>query len=212
MEKRSIIIIAAIIALFIGVVVFAKSSKPDSGGGVGSNNVYGKLDSPVTLTEFVDFQCEACYAFYPTVKEVKEKYKDKVKFQIKYFPIVSGHANALAAASTAQAAAKQGKFWEMHDLLFVRQKVWENNPPATRDSVFEQYAQEIGLDTEKFKADRSSDETSGIIKTDLAEVKRLGGTGTPTFILNGERIDSPQNTVEAFSRVLDDALKSKGVQ
>ena len=106
MNKRFIIVLAAIIVGFVAIVLLSRSAGTDDVTTTGSSNVYGNPDSKVTLTEYVDFQCEACYAFYPTVKEVKEKYKDTVKFEIKYFPISSSHSNALAAAAAAQAAAK----------------------------------------------------------------------------------------------------------
>ena len=109
----------------------------------GSKNYYGNLESPVTLTEYVDFQCEACYAYYPFVKELKEKYKDRVKFQIKYFPIASAHKLATQAAQSAEAAARQDKFFEMHDKLFEEQKTWEQLKDPT--SQFEKYAKDIGL-------------------------------------------------------------------
>ena len=207
MNKRFIIILSAIIVAFVAIVLLSRSAGTDDVVSTGSSNVYGNLNSKVTLTEYVDFQCEACYAFYPTVKEVKEKYKDTVKFEIKYFPISSSHANALAAAATAQAAAKQGKFFEMHDMLFERQKSWENST-TDRNAVFESYAKEIGLDIEKYNEDLASAETKAIINADLAEVKKLGGDGTPTFALNGKKIENPANTVEAISKVLDDALAS----
>ena len=138
---------------------------------------------------------------------LKEKYKDTVKFEIKYFPISSSHSNALAAAAAAQAAAKQGKFFEMHDMLFERQKSWENMS-TERTATFESYAKEIGLDIAQYNTDLASAETKAIINADLAEVKKLGGDGTPTFALNGKKIENPANTVEAISRVLDDALAS----
>ena len=205
MSKRFIILISIMVAGFIGLIVYQQSTKQEVQGSQGSNNTFGKLDSPVTLTEYVDFQCEACRAFYPTVKEVKEKYKDKVKFEIKNFPIASSHANALAAAATAQAAAKQDKFFEMHDVLFERQTEWGSS--QNRNEVFESYAEEIGLDIEQFKRDVASDETKAVIDADLEEVKKLGGNGTPTFALNGKKIDNPANTVESFSALLDEALR-----
>ena len=205
MNKRFIIVLAAIIVGFVAIVLLSRSAGTDDVTTTGSSNVYGNLNSKVTLTEYVDFQCEACYAFYPTVKEVKEKYKDTVKFEIKYFPISSSHSNALAAAAAAQAAAKQGKFFEMHDMLFERQKSWENMS-TERTATFESYAKEIGLDIAQYNTDLASAETKAIINADLAEVKKLGGNGTPTFALNGEKIDNPQNTVEAFTKLLDDAL------
>jgi protein-disulfide isomerase len=205
MNKRFIIVLAAIIVGFVAIVLLSRSAGTDDVITTGSSNVYGNPNSKVTLTEYVDFQCEACYAFYPTVKEVKEKYKDTVKFEIKYFPISSSHLNALAAAAAAQAAAKQGKFFEMHDMLFERQKSWENMS-TERTATFESYAKEIGLDIAQYNTDLASAETKAIINADLAEVKKLGGDGTPTFALNGEKIDNPQNTVEAFTKLLDDAL------
>jgi protein-disulfide isomerase len=171
----------------------------------GSNNVYGKLDSPVTLTEFVDFQCEACYAYYPYVKQLKEQYKDRVKFQVRNFPLTSGHQFAMQAARSAEAAARQGKFWEMHDKLFEGQKVWERTQDPT--SYFNEYAQSIGLDMTKFEADRKSSDVNAVVSKDLKDVQDLGGTGTPTFVLNGKKIESPGPSLEALSKVLDDALK-----
>lgn len=203
--NRFYIVLGVIIIGFIGLVVYKKTTVPEVTS-EGSSNYYGKLDSKVELTEFVDFQCEACYAFYPTVKEVKEKYKDRVKFRIRYFPISSGHQFARMGAANAEAAASQGKFWEMHDKIFEGQKSWEQaqNP----QEYFDQYAKEIGLDMKKFKSDIKNPETLATINADLAEVKRIGGDGTPTFALNGKKIENPQNSVEAFSKVLDEALKT----
>lgn len=205
MEKRTLIIIGVLLVCFLGLIVLTKTNNSEVTSD-GSSNVYGKLDSKVTLTEYVDYQCEACYAFYPTVKEIKEKYKDRVKFQIKNFPISSSHQFARRAASYAEAAAMQGKFFEMHDKIFEGQKAWESakNP----EEYFESYAKEIGLDIAKLKEDAASPLVNAIINADLAEVNKLGGDGTPTFALNGKKIDNPDNTVEAFSKVLDDALQN----
>lgn len=202
--KRFWIILAVIAVSFFGLVGYSKLTAPPEVTSNGSNNVFGKLDSPVTLTEFVDFQCEACYAFYPTVKEVKEKYKDRVKFQVKYFPISNSHQFARIAAANAESAAQQGKFWEMHNKIFEGQKIWEQaqNP----QQYFDQYAKDIGLDLEKLKNDIKDPKTTATINADLDEVKRLGGNGTPTFTLNGKKIENPENTAEAFSKLLDDAL------
>ena len=206
MDNKRLWIILAVIAIgFFGLIGYSKLTAPPEVTSNGSNNVFGKLDSPVTLTEFVDFQCEACYAFYPTVKEVKEKYKDRVKFQVKYFPISNSHQFSRMAAANAEAAAQQGKFWQMHDKLFEGQKVWEQSQDP-QQQYYDQYAKDIGLNIEKFKADIKDPKTTATINADLDEVKRLGGDGTPTFVLNGTKIKNPENTVKAFSKVLDDAL------
>lgn len=205
MNKNFIIILVAIVIVFVGIVVFSKFTQPPGETSNGSSNYYGNMESPVELTEFVDFQCEACYAYYPTVKQIKEKYKDTVKFRVRYFPIASSHQFARLAASYAEAAAKQGKFWEMHDKIFEGQKTWENTKdPST---YFDTYAQEVGLDMAKLKEDQPSTLTSATINADLKEVNRLGGDGTPTFVLNGKKIDNPDNSIEAISKVLDEALR-----
>ncbi len=204
MEKRPLIIIAALLISFISLIIFTKKGEPEVTSN-GSNNVYGKLDSKVTLTEYVDFQCEACYAYYPAVKQVKELYKDRVKFQIKNFPIANSHQFARRAATYAESAAKQGKYFEMHDKIFEGQKIWETAEKP--EEYFDNYAKEIGLDMTKLKSDLTSPEINAIINADLAEVQKLGGDGTPTFALNGKKIDNPDSTVESISAVLDQALK-----
>ncbi len=206
-SKRFWFILLVILVGFFGLVLLNKDESKETSDSVaaqGSSNYYGKADSPVTVTEFVDFQCEACYAYYPYVKEVKEKYKDKVRFQVRNFPITSGHQFALQAARAAEAAARQGKFWEMHDRIFEGQKAWERtqNP----QTYFDGYAESIGLDMAKYKADRDSADVAAVINKDLADVKEIGGSGTPTFAINGKRVDKTAPSVEALSQMIDDAL------
>ena len=211
--KKFWIVLAVIIVGFLGFAMFGKSDKNNAGdssaASKGSSNYYGKEDSPVTITEFVDFQCEACYAYYPYVKQVKEQYKDQVKFQVRYFPITSGHQFAMQAARTAEAAARQGKFWEMHDKIFEGQKTWERT--SDPQSYFDQYAQSIGLDMDKFKADRISSDVNAVVNKDLKDVQALGGTGTPTFAINGKKVENPGPTAEALSKMIEDALKEAGI-
>ncbi len=211
--KKFWIVLAVIIVGFFGLVMF-KSDKNNEGGNSsvgaqGSSNYYGKEDSPVTITEFVDFQCEACYAYYPFVKQVKEQYKDQVRFQIRNFPITSGHKFAMQAAKNAEAAARQGKFWEMHDKIFEGQKMWERTTDP--QSYFDQYAQSIGLDMDKFKADRISSDVNAAVNKDLQDIQALGGTGTPTFVINGKKVENPGPTAETLSKMIEDALKEAGI-
>lgn len=204
------IILAVIMVGFFGFLFYSKNQTDDlAATSSGSSNYYGKEDSPVTITEFVDFQCEACYAYYPYVKQVKEQYKDQVRFQVRHFPISSGHQFAMQAARNAEAAAKQGKFWEMHDKIFEGQKTWEKSQDPT--SIFDGYAQEIGLDMTKFKADFTSTEVNAIVNRDLKDVQALGGSGTPTFAINGKKVENPGPTAEALSKMIEDALKAAGI-
>ncbi|HMS50205.1 MAG TPA: thioredoxin domain-containing protein [Candidatus Saccharibacteria bacterium] len=212
MEKRFWIILAVVVAAMIGffIVTGEKKNSADDANTSRSNNVYGKADSKVTLTEFVDFQCEACYAFYPVVKEVKELYKDKVRFEIRNFPISSSHQFSMQAARNAEAAAKQGKFFEMHDKIFEGQKMWEQtqNP----QQMFDQYAEEIGLNMDQFRKDLPTQAVNDAINGDLKAVKEIGGTGTPTFTLNGKKLEQNPQTKEGFIKLLDDALKESEKQ
>lgn len=211
-NKRFIIVIAVLVVGFFGFVMFGKAGK-DSAETTstatvqGSSNYYGNMGSAVSLTEFVDFQCEACYSYYPYVKQLKEQYKDKVKFQVRYFPITSGHQFAFQAARSAEAAARQDKFWEMHDKLFEGQKTWEQVKDPQQ--FFDQYAQDIGLNMEKFKADRTSSGVAAVINKDLEDVKKIDASGTPTFVLNGKKIENPGPSFEALSKVVDNALRAK---
>ena len=207
MDKRFFVILLVIILGFVGIVALNSGNdelSPGTTGSSGSNNVYGKADSPVTLTEFVDFQCEACYAYYPIVKQVKEAYKDRVAFKIRHFPITQAHQFAMQAARNAEAAGRQGKFFEMHDKIFEGQKSWENM--SDPQSAFSKYAEAIGLNMDQFNMDRASSSVSDVINQDLADVRAIGGSGTPTFALNGQKIESPNPTFEAFAKMLDDEL------
>lgn len=212
MDRRFIVILLVLIVVFFGFIFFNKfkSSNTTSSSSQGSQNYYGNMQSSVTLTEFVDFQCEACYAYYPVVKEVKEKYKDQVKFQVRHFPITSSHQFAMQAARNAEAAARQGKFWEMHDKIFEGQKMWEQTKEP--QASFDQYAEVIGLDMTRFKADLSNSEVAANINKDVQDVTELGGSGTPTFVLNGKKIENPRGGIEEFSKVIDEALAQAGQQ
>ena len=212
MDKRFIVTLLVIIAVLIGIFQLTNKSDPanTAAAGKGSSNVYGKADSKVTLTEFVDFQCEACYAYFPLVKQLKEKYQDQLRFEVKYFPIEGGdHKFARQAARSAEAAARQGKFWEMHDQIFEGQKQWERMPDP--QTTFDGYAQSIGLDMNKFKTDRMSSDVNAVINADLDAVKKIGGSGTPTFVLNGKKVDKPGQTLEELSKLVEDALKAAGI-
>jgi protein-disulfide isomerase len=212
--KQAIIAVIAIAVIIGGAVVFGKD---EVATGVASNHVYGKADSTVRLVEFADFECPACAYYYPLVEQVKEKYKDQIAFQFKHFPLIRSHQNALAAHRAAEAAGKQGKFWEMYSKLFENQETW--NGPSQSDpvglatdqaiQVFETYAQDLGLDMDQYRLDVASSTTSETINADTAEGKsQYNVTGTPTFVLNGKKIEdtSTIDSLEEFSALIDKEL------
>jgi len=143
----------------------------------------GNADSEIVLQEFSDFQCPACKAAAAPVKELVAELGSDIRFEYRHFPIFQIHKNAEAAAWAAEAAGRQGKFYEMHDALFDNQANWadEANPTAS----FEEYASNLGLDMDKFKADYGSADVKNSVMRDLQLSKTYKVNSTPTFVLNG---------------------------
>ena len=143
----------------------------------------GNPQSKVVVTEFGDYQCPSCATWSTYIKDsVIAKYGDKILFVFKNFPLPI-HKNAPAAAQAVEAAGLQGKFWEMHDIVYEKQQDWENEKdPNTK---FESYAGQLGINIDQWKKDRDSDKIKDLISTDLALAEKLELPGTPAFLLNG---------------------------
>ena len=124
----------------------------------------------------------------------------------RHFPLTERHANAEFAARAAQAAGKQGKFWEMHDLLFEKQDEWSK--VADIEPLFESYANLLGISVEQFKKDWRSVEIKNLVRAEKANAIKLRLQGTPTFFINGKQIENP-STVEAFRAIIKEALNNK---
>lgn len=167
-----------------------------------TDNVRGAQNGTVTLVEFGDFQCPACASYEPIVRQVLADNKDTLKLVFKHFPLTQIHRNALAAAKASEAAGLQGKFWEMHDILYDKQDEW-GGALNSRD-FFLTYATTIGLDTTKFTADLESKVLEEKVLAEFKEGVRLGVQGTPTFFLNGKKIDNPRD-LGAFNKLIKDA-------
>lgn len=161
----------------------------------------------MVLVEYLDFECEACGAYYPIVKQMEEEFGDRVTFVARYFPL-PGHKNGLPAALAVEAASRQGKFWEMHNLMFDRQKDWGEKQVETPE-VFEGFALELGLNMEQFKADVASEEVLARVMRDMEEGRQAGANSTPTFFLNGMKIQNPQSP-EAFRALLQSQVDKAG--
>ncbi len=213
MSNRFFIILIALIVLVVGgFVVLKKDNEGSSNSGVQpTNHMKGEGSSGVVLIEYGDFQCSACYQYEPIVKQLFEQYQKQIKFQFRHFPIVSSHPNAFSAARAAEAAAKQGKFWEMHDLLYDTQDptgktgwVASSNPL----SIFEGFAEQLGMNVAQFKTNFASEEVNDFINADIAAGKDIAVSGTPTFVLDGKKIENP-SSYEEFVKLIDEAIKAK---
>ncbi len=211
MNKRFVGIIIVLVAAFIGLYLFGsdKSTKTETPTTT-TTHIQGGADAKVTLVEFGDFQCPSCASNYPLIKEVQAKYGDKIKFQFRNFPLISIHPNAMSAHRSAEAANNQGKFWEMHDLLYERQDSWKSSSNPAQ--IFEQFASELAIDIPRFKADVADAATKAIIDADIADGEALKITGTPTFVLNGKKIDNNPRDVAGFSALIDEILNAQPSQ
>ena len=163
------------------------------------DHIYSETDSEVVLIEYLDFECEACAAYYPVVKQIKEEYKDDISFIVRYFPL-PGHVNSRFAAQAAEAASRQGLFWEMHDKLFENQLEWTGRDNYLE--LFTQYAEEIGLDMDKFETDYNDPTLVERINRDFNEGESVGVNSTPTFFLQEEKLVGV-NTLDQFKSELD---------
>lgn len=167
--------------------------------------VLGTSTAKVTIVEYLDFECEACGAYYPITTKIKEEYKDDVRLVIRYFPL-PGHKNSRTAAYAVEAAGKQGKFFEMYNILFAKQSEWSEQQMANQDQ-FEKYALEAGVNIEQWKNDVTSDEVKNRVEESYKEAVSLNLQGTPSFFLNGKRIQNPQG-YESFKVLIDEAIKN----
>lgn len=163
------------------------------------DHVRGAQGAKVTLVEFGDFQCPACGAYEPIVRELQKNNPDTLQIVFRHFPLTQIHPNALLSAKASEAAGAQGKFWEMHDMLYDKQSEWSGALNA-RD-IFMNYATTLGLDLALFTQVLDNKEVEDKILAEYKEGIKLGVQGTPTFFVNGEKITNPQS-IDAFDAVI----------
>ncbi|WP_247004657.1 DsbA family protein [Halosolutus gelatinilyticus] len=149
----------------------------------------GPDDAAVTLVEYGDYQCPYCGQAYPVIKEVQDRFEDDLRFVFRNFPLTHVHEHAQHAAEAAEAAGAQGEaeFWAMHDLLYEHQDALDDESLST-------YADQLGLDSERFRRDVESHAFEERIHEQFIGGARSGVNGTPTFYINGERYDGSWST------------------
>ncbi|MFL5732898.1 MAG: DsbA family protein [Chloroflexia bacterium] len=163
----------------------------------------GPDDAPVTLVEYGDFECPYCGRAHPIIKEVQRALGDRLQFVFRNFPIATKHPHAQHAAEAAEAAGAQGKFWEMHDILY------ENQQALDDDSLVE-YAGSIGLDVELFVHEMSTHRYTQRVREDFRSGINSGVNGTPTFFINGLRYDRSwdlRSLTEALLAAAEEAMR-----
>lgn len=198
MNKKLVIFGAIVISAVFLAFLFIKSSSqapvvsslpvsPHSD----SDWVKGEKGAKVSLIEYSDLQCPACLAYYPVIKQLADEFGESVNFVYRHFPLRAIHFNSQLASQAAEAAGLQGKFWEMHDLLFEKQESWAKatNP----EELFIQYAKEMGLNLEQFNKDLNSDVIKQEVEKDYQSGLAAGVNATPTFFLSGIKIQNPRS-------------------
>jgi len=198
---RTLIIWATVILALVGSVAAVaalsggsnQENLPLSGEITAEDHIQGDPESAVVLVEYSDFQCPACSYYHPLVKEIVAEFGDRIAFVYRHFPLQQ-HKNAERAARAAEAAGRQGKFWEMHELIFANQEDWSDSNQA--EDIFLVYADDLGLDGEKFRVDMDSPAVKDKVSNDYASGIQSGVTYTPTFYLNGEKISNPRSAEE----------------
>jgi protein-disulfide isomerase len=161
----------------------------------------GAEKAKLDVVAFSDFACPFCSRVNPTLDQIEKEYTDQVAIVFKHLPLRM-HTKAPAAHAAAEAAHRQGKFWEMYDLIFANQR--QMSPQK-----YEEYAQQLGLDLDRFRKDVASPEVKKKVDADAAEAARLGVSGTPGFFVNG-RFLSGAKPFESFKQLIDEELKKKG--
>jgi len=182
------------------------SIPPNAPLGAQPPNFLGSQNSPVTVEEFADFQCPSCGATHPVMREIQGKFGQRIKFIFRNFPLPM-HDKAYDAAAAAEAAALQGKFWDMHNLLYTNQQQWSSDPNYKQ--TFKSYAEKIGLDVDKWEADAAGLQARNRVQADMDRGKALNITSTPTVFVNGKSVPYEQMNVPTMQKIIDDELKAQ---
>ena len=198
--KATLISVAVVVVLVLVAIIYALANQspappPEEGSSTGGSSVVREsshvLDDggpdAVTVVEFLDFECEACGAFYPIVEDLRETYAGQITYVVRYFPL-PGHFNSKNAAIAAEAAAQQDRFEDMYHRLFETQAEC-GEAQESRADLFRGFAEELGLDMAAYDAAVADPATTERVELDFNEGRALGVDSTPTFFLDGEKLD-----------------------
>jgi len=222
-----IIIRVVLAAVIVGIALMSRSKEANTSAqqntlpsnttlpprqpttGAPNPHARGGEHAELTLEEFSDFQCPACGGLDPGLRRISRDYGERVRWVFRNFPLMGMHKYAFIAARAAEAAGAQGKFWEMHDILYDNQKEWVD-ASEPRD-LFNTYAARLGLDVQKFKADLDRQDLADRIMADTSRGNSLNVRGTPTLFVNGrELMPGKLPTEEDIRREIDAALNPAG--
>ena len=168
----------------------------------------GPANAPAQLEEFGDFQCPPCGLLHPVLKDMEKEFGSQIRVIFREFPLAQTHQHAIAAARAAEAAGMQGKFWEMHDMLFTNQRNWKDAFDAR--PTFEDYAVKVGLDLQRYRRDVASKEVEQRIALDGRRANAMGVSGTPTVFMNGREVPFESLPPERLRPLIQAELRAAG--
>jgi protein-disulfide isomerase len=222
-----VILLVAVVAAVLGLYYWngtrtpPKSAKPvqtptpvasatpnwiDAPVGANPPNFLGSPNATVTVEEFADFQCPSCGATHPVIKQIQGIFGPNIMLIFRHFPFPQ-HDKALDAALAAEAAGLQGKFWDMHNLLYTNQQSWSSNP--NYKDIFKGYAEKIGLDVNKWQTDVAGAAAKARIDADLQRAKFLNINTTPSIFINNKPVDYEDMTVLKLQSLIEEALRNR---
>ena len=215
--SAAVIAAAILLAVGAGLLITRCASACAIGGGSSEARLYAGIATPTTdgshvlgplkgavlLEEYGDFECPACGDYFSVVDELIHRYPNQIRFEFHHFPLVGIHHNAMSAAIAAEAAGEQNHFWEMHRMLFTRQRQWAKS--SDPESQFMAFAGEIGLDLDRFRQSLKSPAIEQRVLADMQRAQDSHFNGTPTFRLNGTVVPLPA-TVDSLSELVRSEL------
>jgi protein-disulfide isomerase len=215
----AIIIVVFLIAIGAGALLFrvkqqriaaaklaAEAAAAKASLGAEPAHVRGAADAPVTLEEFGDFECRPCGDFSPILEKIEQDYGSRLRVIFRQCPLAV-HKHALEAARASEAAGLQGRFWEMHDLLYHNRFIWPFVPDVRK--AFDDYAKSLGLDLERFKKDMDGEPVKTRIAADQRRAKSLGVDRTPTLFINNRLVPVTSLTPPGLHDMIDAELNRK---
>lgn len=197
MNKKLIQTIAFV--AFLGVAITALYYGGVFGNSTQTENSAQRVAKKVTILKYSDYQCPACKAYIAVEDQLKQEFGEMIEFEYRYFPL-RGHQYSDIAAWSAEAANRQGKFKEMHDMIFANQEVWSK---GNARELFFDYAEQIGLDMEQFEADVESEDVHETVNSQKQEGIRRTVNSTPTYFLNGQKLRQNPRSYEQFKAIVE---------
>lgn len=216
MSKQFLAVLAAIVVIFVGILLITNHSGSGGSSGTLTQHKEGQGKSGITLVEYGDYECPYCGQYYSVLNQVVQEYNQQITFQFRNFPLTQIHPNAFAGARAAEAAGLQGKYWQMHDLLYQANVEYYNSGDTIASwisapdpqSDFDTLAKQLNLNVAKFNSDYQSSKVNNFVDADLSYGNKLGIDATPTFYLDGKKI-SPTESLASFQKFINSAIAQK---